>query len=179
MDDKFPPLNLPLRPEAWAYRMPQAFLGLAPTLWTMPTPPSPSSDVRNHRSLIAPFGPPPGRGILGQLTQLIDPRTSPTVRNSPTFRTPFLQPVSATTAQLNSSSYQSSVPAGSPKPLGARFTSAPVESFDRPSTDQASNEIGTLQAQVPKAISAYRTWVKQIKPYESCRFGDRIPVSRL
>src|SRR5262249_48037981 len=27
MDDKFPPLNLPLRPEAWAYRMPQAFLG--------------------------------------------------------------------------------------------------------------------------------------------------------
>jgi hypothetical protein len=30
MDDKFPPLDLPLRPETWAYRMPQAFLGLVP-----------------------------------------------------------------------------------------------------------------------------------------------------
>ena len=151
MDDKFPPLNLPLRPEAWAYRMPQAFLGLAPTLWTMPTPPSPSSDVRNHRSLIAPFGPPPGRGILGQLTQLIDPRTSPTVRNSPTFRTPFLQPVSATSGELNSSPYQSHLPSGSPKPLGANtgFASTPVESLYQPPTDQSSNEMGGQSAQPP------------------------------
>src|SRR5215467_4320533 len=148
MDDKFPPLDWSLRPETWAYRMPQAFLGLAPTFWTMPTPLSPSSDVRNHRSLIAPFGAPPSRGILGQLTQLIDPPSSQTAWHSPTFLTPFL-PASATTAQLNSSSYQSSVPAGSPKPLGAGFTSAPVESFDRPSTDQASNEIGGPSVQPP------------------------------
>jgi len=151
MDDKFPPLDWSLRPETWAYRMPQAFLGLAPTFWTMPTPPSPSSDVGNHRSLIAPFGPPPSRGILGQLTQLIDPPTSQTAWNSPTFLTPFLQPVSATTAQLNSGSYQSSAPSGSPEPLSANagFASAPVESLDRPSTDQASNEIGGPSVQSP------------------------------
>src|SRR5215471_15618957 len=156
MDDKFPPLDWSLRPETWAYRMPQAFLGPTPTFWAMPTPPAASSDVRNHRSLIAPFGPPPSRGILGQLTQLIDPPTSQTAWNSPTFLTPFPQPVSATTAQLNSSSYQSSASAGSPKPLGANagFASAPVESLDRPSTDQASNEIGgpSVQSSAPPRV---------------------------
>ncbi len=54
MDDKFPPLDLSLRPETWAYRMPQAFLGLTPTFWAMPTPLAPLSDVWNHRGLI-PF----------------------------------------------------------------------------------------------------------------------------
>jgi hypothetical protein len=144
MDDKFPPLDLPLRPDTWAYRMPQAFLGLAPTSWAMPRPPAPSSDVWNDRSLIVPFGPPPGRGILGQLTQLIDPPTNQTVWSSPTFLTPFLQPVSTTTAQLNSSSHQSSVPAGLPKPLGANpgFTSAPLESAYQSSADPSSNEVG-------------------------------------
>ena len=149
MDDKFPPLDLPLRPETWAYRMPQAFLGVVPTFSMMPTPPAPSNDIWKHGNLATVFGPPPSGGILGQLTQLVEPPVSQTVWNSPTFRTAFLQPVSATTAQLNSSSYQSSVPAGSPKPLGARFTSAPVESFDRPSTDQASNEIGGPSVQPP------------------------------
>ena len=151
MDDKFPPLNLPLRPETWAYRMPQAFLGLAPTFSTMPTPSAPSSDIWNHGSLAALLGLPSSGGILGQWTQLIGPPTSQTVWNSPTVRTPFLQPVSATTAQLNSNSYQSSVPAHSPKSLGANagFASTPVESFDRPSTDQASNEIGGPSVQPP------------------------------
>jgi len=151
MDDKFPPLNLPLRPETWAYQMPQAFLGLAPTFSTMPTPSAPSSDIWNHGSLAALLGLPSSGGILGQWTQLIGPPTSQTVWNSPTVRTPFLQPVSATTAQLNSNSYQSSVPAHSPKSLGANagFASTPVESFDRPSTDQASNEIGGPSVQPP------------------------------
>jgi len=151
MDDKFPPLDLPLRPETWAYRIPQAFLGLVPAFSAMPTPPAPSSDAWNHGSLTVHFGPPPGRGILGQLTQLIDPPTSQTRWNSPTFRPRYLQPVSATTAQLNSSSYQSSAPAGSPNPLGANagFASAPVESLDRPSTDQASNEMGGPSVQSP------------------------------
>src|SRR5215831_1174721 len=151
MDDKFPPLNLPLRPETWAYRMPQAFLGLAPTFSTMPTPSAPSSDIWNHGSLAALLGLPSSGGILGQWTQLIGPPTSQTVWNSPTVRTPFLQPVSATTAQLNSNSYQSSVPAHSPKSLGANagFASAPVESLDRPSSDQASNEVGGPPVQPP------------------------------
>ena len=150
MDDKIPPLDLPLRPETWAYRIPQAFLGLVPAFSAMP-PPAPSSDAWNHGSLTVHFGPPPGRGILGQLTQLIDPPTSQTRWDSPTFRPRFLQPVSATTAQLNSASYQSSAPAGSPNPLGANagFASAPVESLDRPSTDQASNEIGGPSVQPP------------------------------
>jgi hypothetical protein len=65
MDDKFPPLDLPLRPETWAYRMPQAFLGLVPAFSAMP-PPAPSSDAWNHGSLTVHFGPPPGRGILGR-----------------------------------------------------------------------------------------------------------------
>src|SRR5262249_34832386 len=114
---------------------PQAFLGLAPTFSTMPTPSAPSSDIWNHGSLAALLGLPSSGGILGQWTQLIGPPTSQTVWNSPTVRTPFLQPVSATTAQLNSNSYQSSVPAHSPKSLGANagFASTPVESFDRPS----------------------------------------------
>src|SRR5262245_56298463 len=140
MDDKLPPFNWSLRPEARAYRLPQRFLGLAPTFWTMPTPPLPSSDVwtRGRISPI-PLGPPPGRVMLGQLTQLIDPPTSQTVWNLPTFRTRFLQPVSEITAQLNSSSYQSSAPADSPNPLGpAEFASAPV----RPSTDPSPDEVG-------------------------------------
>jgi Large polyvalent protein associated domain 23 len=151
MDDKFPPLDLSPRPETWAYRMPQAFLGLTPTFWAMPRPPAPSSDVWNDRSLIVPFGPPPGRGILGQLTQLIDPPTNQTVWSSPTFLTPFLQPVSATTAQLNSSSHQSSVAAGLPKPLGANpgFTSAPLESVYQSSADPSSNEVGGSSVQPP------------------------------
>src|SRR5215831_10303599 len=151
MDDKFPPLNLPLRPETWAYRMPQAFLGLAPTFSTMPTPSAPSSDIWNHGSLAALLGLPSSGGILGQWAQLIGPPTSQTVWNSPTVRTPFLQPVSATTAQLNSGTYQSSAPSGSPEPLSANagFASAPVESLDRPSTDQASNEIGGPSVQPP------------------------------
>src|SRR6266567_7878851 len=151
MDDKFPPLDLSLRPETWAYRMPQAFLGLTPTFWAMPTPLAPLSDVWNHRGLIAPFGPPPSRGILGQLTQLIDLPTSQTAWNSPTFLTPFLQPVSAKTAQLNSSSYQSSVPAGSPKPLGANagFASSPVEPVYQPSTHPSPEEVGGPPVQPP------------------------------
>src|SRR5262249_47094698 len=151
MDDKFPPLDLPLRPETWAYRIPQAFLGLVPAFSAMPTPPAPSSDAWNHGSLTVHFGPPPGRGILGQLTQLIDPPTSQTRWNSSTFRPRYLQPVSATTAQLNSSSYQGGAPGGSPNPLGANagFASAPVESLDRPSTDQASNKRGGPSFQPP------------------------------
>ena len=119
MDDKFPPLDLPLRPETWAYRMPQAFLGVVPTFSMMPTPPAPSNDIWKHGNLATVFGPPPSGGILGQLTQLVEPPVSQTVWNSPTFRTAFLQPVSATTAQLNSGSYQSSAPSGSPEPLSA------------------------------------------------------------
>jgi hypothetical protein len=151
MDDNFPPLDLPLRPDTWAYRMPQAFLGLAPTFSAMPLPPARSGDIWNQGSLAALLGPTPSSGILGRLTQLIRPPSGQTAWNSPTFLTPFLQPVSATTAQLNSSSYQSSVPADSPKSLGANagFASAPVESFDRPSTDQASNEIGGPSVQAP------------------------------
>ena len=151
MDDKFPPLDLPLRPETWAYRMPQAFLGVVPTFSTMPTPPAPSDDIWKHGNLATVFGPPPSGGILGQLTHLIEPAASQTVWNSPTFRAAFLQPVSATTAQLNSGSYQSSGPSGSPEPLSAnaRFASAPVASLDRPSTDQASNEIGGPSVQSP------------------------------
>jgi len=151
MDDKFPPLDLPLRPETWAYRIPQAFLGVVPTFSAMATPPAPSSDIWKHGNLATVFAPPPSGGILGQLTQLAEPLASQTVWNSPTFRTAFLQPVSATTAQLNSSSYQSSVPAGSPKPLGANagFASAPVESLYQPSTDQSSNEIGGPSVQWP------------------------------
>src|SRR5262245_27392895 len=151
MDGKFPPLDLPLRPETWAYRMPQAFLGLVPAFSAIPTPPAPSSDAWNHGRLTVHFGLPPGRGILAQLTQLIDPPTSQTRWNSPTFRPRYLPPFSATTAQLNSSSYQSSAPAGSPNPLGANagFASTPVESLDRPSTDQASNEMGGPSVQSP------------------------------
>ena len=81
MDDKFPPLNLPLRPETWAYRMPQAFLGLDPTFWAMPTPHAPASDVWNHGSLAVLPASPSSGGILGQLTQLIGPPTSQTVWN--------------------------------------------------------------------------------------------------
>jgi hypothetical protein len=151
MDDKFPPLDLPLRPETWAYRIPQAFLGVIPTFSTMATAPAPSSDIWKHGNLATVFGPPPSGGILGQLTQLVEPPASQTVWNSPTFRTAFLQPVSATTAQLNSSSYQSSAPAGSPNSIGANagFASAPVESLDRSSTDQASNEMGGPSVQSP------------------------------
>src|SRR5262245_2270602 len=151
MDDKFPPLDLPLRPETWAYRMPQAFLGVVPTFSTMPTLPAPSSDIWKHGNLATVFGPPPSGGILRQLTQLVEPPASQTGWNSPTFPTAFLQPVSETTAQLNSSPYQSSAPAGSPKPPGANagLASAPVESLDRPSTDQASNEIGGRSVQSP------------------------------
>ncbi len=152
MDDKFPPLNLPLRPETWAYRMPQAFLGLDPTFWAMPTPHAPASDVWNHGTLAVLPASPSSGGILGQLTQLIGPPTSQTVWNSPTVRTPFLQPVSATTAQLNSSSYESSVPAGSPKPLGANagFASAPVEPVYQPATASSSEEVGG--ASVPSSV---------------------------
>src|SRR5262249_58506205 len=49
----------------------------------MPTPPAPSSDAWNHGGLTVHFGLPPGRGILVQLTQLIDPPTSQTRWNSP------------------------------------------------------------------------------------------------
>ena len=164
MDDKLPPFNWSLRPEARAYRMPQPFLGLAPTFWTMPTPPSPSSDVWTHGSSFAvPLGPPPGRGILGQLTQLIDPPTSQTVWNLPTFRTRFLQPVSGITAQLNSSSYQSSAPADSPKPLGpAEFASAPV----RPSTDPSPDEVGgsSVQPPAPRGVLVPNSSVPEAAP---------------
>lgn len=151
MDDKFPPLDLPLRPETWAYRMPQAFLGVVPTFSTMPTPPAPWSDIWKHGNLATVFGSPPSGGILAQLTQLTEPPASQTVWNSPTFRTAFLQPVSATTAELNSSPYQSHLPSGSPKPLGANagFASAPVESLYQPSADQSSNEIGGPSVQLP------------------------------
>jgi hypothetical protein len=151
MDDKFPPLDLPLRPETWAYRMPQAFLGVIPTFSTMPTPPAPSSDIWKHGNLATVFGSPPSGGILAQLTQLTEPPASQTVWNSPTFRTAFLQPVSATTAELNSSPYHSHLPSGSPKPLGANagFASAPVASLYQPSTDQSSSEIGGPSVQSP------------------------------
>ena len=152
MDDKVSPFTWSLQPEAWAYRMPQPFLGLAPTFWALPTLPAPSSGLWNHPSLTATLGLPPGRGILGQLTQLIDPRTSPTLRNSPTFRTPFLQPVSATTAELNSSPDQNHLPSGSPKPppgANAGFASTPVESLYQPSTDQSSHERGGPSVQSP------------------------------
>jgi Large polyvalent protein associated domain 23 len=159
MDDKFPPLDWPLRPETWGYRMPQAFLGLAPTFWVMPTPPAPSSDIWNHGSLSTALGAPPGRGILGQLTQLIDPPTTQTVWNSPTFRPPFPQPVSAPTAESNRSSYQSSLPSGSPKPLGANagFASAPVESIYQSSTDSSSDEVGgsSVQPPAPRGVPVY------------------------
>jgi conjugative element/phage-associated large polyvalent protein len=168
MDDKFPPLDLSPRPETWAYRMPQAFLGLTPTFWAMPMPLAPLSDVWNHRSLIAPFGPPPSRGILGQLTQLIDPPTSQTAWNSPTFLTPFLQPVSAKTAQLNSSSYQSSVPAGSPKPLGANagFASSPVEPVYQPSTHPSPEEVGgpPVQPPAPRGVPVPNSSVPEAAP---------------
>ena len=130
MDDKFPPLDLPLRPETWAYRIPQAFLGVVPTFSMMPTPPAPSNDIWKHGNLATVFAPPPSGGILGQLTQLAEPLASQTVWNSPTFRTAFLQPVSATTAQLNSSSYQSTVPAGSPSRL-ARMLDLPLRQWSR------------------------------------------------
>src|SRR5262245_31125843 len=119
MDDKFPPLDLPLRPETWAYRMPQAFFGLAPTFSAMPLPPARSGDIWNQGSLAALLGSSPSGGILGQLTQLIGPPTSQTAWNSPTFRIPFVQPVSAATAQSSSSSDQSTPTAATPKPLGA------------------------------------------------------------
>src|SRR5262249_38543923 len=139
MDDKFLPLDLPLRPETWAHRMPQAFLGLAPSFSAMPLPRTPSGDIWNQGSLAALLGPTPSGGILGRLTQLIRPPSGQTAWNPPTFRTAFLQPVLATTAQLNSGTYQSSAPSGSPEPLSANagFASAPVESLDRPSTDQS------------------------------------------
>jgi len=57
MDDKFASLDLPLRPEAWAYRMPQSLLGLVPTFWALPTLPAPSSGLWNHPSLTATLGP--------------------------------------------------------------------------------------------------------------------------
>src|SRR5262249_56724234 len=67
------------------------------------------------------------------------------------FRTPFLQPVSATSGELNSSPHQSHLPSGSPKPLDANagFASTPVESLYQPSTDQSSNEIGGPSVQPP------------------------------
>src|SRR5262249_27387336 len=107
-----------------------AFLGLAPTFSTMPTPSAPSSDIWNHGSLAALRGLPSSGGILGQWTQLIGPPTSQTVWNSPTVRTRFLQPVSATTAQLNSNSYQSSVPAPRPSRL-ARMLDLPPHQWSR------------------------------------------------
>jgi hypothetical protein len=151
MDDKFPPLDLPLGPETWAYRMPQVFLGLTPTFSAMPLPPTPSGDIRNQGSLAALLGPSSSTGILGQLTQLIGPPSNQTAWNPPTFRIPFVPPVSATAAQLNSSPYQSRLPSGSPKPFGANagFASAPVESLYEPSTDQSSNEIGGPSVQSP------------------------------
>ena len=78
MDDKFPPLDLPLRPETWAYRIPQAFLGVVPTFSAMATPPAPSSDIWKHGNLATVFAPPPSGGILGQLTQLAEPLASQT-----------------------------------------------------------------------------------------------------
>ena len=81
MDDKFPPLDLPLRPETWAYRMPQTFLGLPPTFSAMPPPPARSGDIWNEDSLAALLGPSSSGGILGQLTQLIGPPTSQTASN--------------------------------------------------------------------------------------------------
>jgi Large polyvalent protein associated domain 23 len=151
MDDRFPPLNLPLRPETWAYRTPQAFLGLAPTFWAMPTPHAPASDFWNHGSLAALPAPPSSGGILGQLTQLVEPPTSQTVSNSPTFRIPLVQPGSATTAELNSGPYQSHLPSGLPKTLGANagIASTPVESLYQPSTDPSSNERGGPSVQSP------------------------------
>jgi len=150
MDDKFPPLDLPLRPEIWAYRMPQAFLGLTPTFSAMLLPPTPSGGIRNQGSLAALLGSSSSAGILRQLTQLIGPPSNQAAWNPPTFRIPFVPPVSATAAQLNSSPYQSRLP-GSPKPLGANagFASAPVESLYQPSTDQSSNEIGGPSVQPP------------------------------
>src|SRR5215831_8327885 len=79
-DDNFPPLDLPLRPDTWAYRMPQAFLGLAPTFSAMPLPLARSGDIWNRGSLAALLGPSPTGGILGQLTQLVGPPTSQTAR---------------------------------------------------------------------------------------------------
>src|SRR5215468_9322051 len=96
MDDKFLPLDLPLRPETWAHRMPQAFLGLAPSFSAMPLPRTPSGDIWNQGSLAALLGPTPSGGILGRLTQLIRPPSGQTAWNPPTFRTAFLQPVLAT-----------------------------------------------------------------------------------
>jgi hypothetical protein len=155
MDDKFPPLDLPLRPETWAYRMPQAFLGLAPTFSAMPPPAAPSRDIWNHSGLAALLGPPPSGGILGQLTQLVEPPTQ-AVWNSPTFRISFLQPGSATTAQSNSSSDQSSLPAGSPKPRGANagLASVPLESVYYSSADPSSDEVGgqSVQSPAPRGV---------------------------
>ena len=145
MDDKFPLLDLPLRPETWAYRMPQVFLGLPPTFSAMPLPLAQSGDIWNQGSLAALLGPSPSGGILRQLTQLVGPPTSQTAWNSPTFRFPFVQPVSATAAQSSSSSDQSTLPAATPKPLGANTepaSSTQVESVYQPVTASSSEEVG-------------------------------------
>jgi Large polyvalent protein associated domain 23 len=152
MNDKFPPLDLPLRPQTWAYRMPQTFLGLPPTFSAMSLPPAQSGDIWNEDSLTALLGPSSTSGILGQLTQLIGPPTGQTASNSLTFRMPFLQPVSASTAELNSSPYQNYLPSGSPKPppgANAGFASTPVESLYQPSTDESSDERGGPSVQSP------------------------------
>jgi len=152
MDNKFPPLDLPLRPETWAYRMPQAFLGLTPTFSAMPLPPAQSGDIWNEDSLAALLGPSSSGGILGQLTQLIGPPTSQTAWNPPTFRIPFAQPVSATAAQSSSSSDESTLAASTPKPLGANAepASTQVEPVYQPTTASSSEDVGG--ASVPSSV---------------------------
>jgi hypothetical protein len=152
MNDKFPPLDLPLWPQTWAYRMPQTFLGLPPTFSAMPPPPAQSGDIWNEDSLAALLGPSSSGGILGQLTQLIGPPTSQTAWNSPTFRIPFVQPVSETAAQSSGSSDQSTLPASTPKPLGANAepASTQVESVYQPATASSSGDVGN--ASVPSSM---------------------------
>lgn len=144
MNDKFLPLDLPLRPQTWAYRMPQTFLGLPPTFSPMPLPPAQSGDIWNEDSLAGLLGPSSSGGILGQLTQLIGPPTSQTAWNSPTFRIPLVQPVSATAAQSSSSSDQSTLPASTPKLLGANAEPA--------STPTASSSEDVGNASVPSSM---------------------------
>lgn len=152
MNDKFLPLDLPLRPQTWAYRMPQTFLGLPPTFSPMPLPPAQSGDIWNEDSLAGLLGPSSSGGILGQLTQLIGPPTSQTAWNSPTFRIPLVQPVSATAAQSSSSSDQSTLPASTSKPFGANAepASTQVESVYQPATASSSEDVGN--ASVPSSM---------------------------